>query len=128
MSKLKCFFTGMLGAVLVLLAAAVLVPVYGDFAGRAALSESLAGLATYREKIARMASRRGSIEGSGVGVLIEDLPGLSLDYARVFPDGTLVIRHAGYHQVVVWEPSIAAGQVSWKCIGGPRNNVPASCR
>ncbi len=130
MSKLKCLFTGMLGAVLVLGAAAALIPAYGDYAGRAALDETLWRLETYREKVARTASRHGSVESSGVGVLIsaDDYRSLNVDYARVFPDGTLVIRHANYHQVVVLEPSMAAGQVSWKCFGGPRDSVPPSCR
>ena len=129
-SGFRCFFVGVLGAVLVLGAAAILVPTYGDFQDRAALDETIGELDPYRDKIARNALSQGSIERSGVGIQIssEDLSRLSLDFARIFPDGTMAVRHAQYHQVVVWEPSIADGKVSWKCIGGPRQSVPPQCR
>ena len=130
MSKLRCFFAGALGAIVVLGAAAVLLPLYGDYVARASLDESLLKLRVYREEVARNASRQGSVEASGREVTIpsEEFPTLNVDYARVFPDGTIVIRHAGYHQVVVWKPSITAGRVSWKCIGGPWHDVPPRCR
>lgn len=130
MSGFRCFFVGALAAVLVLGASAILVPTYGDFQDRAALDETIGELGSYRDKIARNALSQGSIERSGVGIQIssEEFSRLAVDYARIFPDGTMTVRHAQYHQVVVWEPSIEDGKVSWKCIGGPRQSVPPRCR
>jgi hypothetical protein len=130
MRKPKCFLLGMSGAIVVLAAAAVLVPLYCDNAARVALAESLRQLAPYRDTIAENASKEGSVEGSGVEGAIpsEAFPGLNVDYARVFPDGTIVIRHAKHSQVVIWEPSMTAGQISWRCVGGPPKDVPPECR
>ena len=130
MSKLKCFLLTMLGAIVVLAAAAVLVPLFCDYIARAALSESLQQLTLYRDAIAEHVAKEGSAESSGVEISIpsEAFPSLNVDYARVFPDGTIVIRHAEHHQVVIWEPSVTAGQISWRCIGGPEKDVPAACR
>ena len=130
MSKLKCFLLGMLGAIVVLAAAAVLAPLYCDYDARAALSESLQQLAPYRDAIEENISKEDSIDVSGVVVSIpsEAFRSLNLDYARVFPDGTIVIRHAKHHQVIIWEPSMTAGQISWRCVGGPRKDVPPECR
>lgn len=111
-------------------AAAILIPTYGDFRDRAALDKSILELGPYRDKIASNALSQGSIDRSGAGIRIssEDLSRLALDYARIFPDGTMTVRHAQFHQVIVWEPSIVDGKVSWKCIGGPRRGVPPNCR
>ncbi len=51
-----------------------------------------------------------------------------VDYARVFLDGTLVIRHIKHHQMIVLEPSLSKGVVTWRCIGGPMSDIPPSCR
>jgi len=120
----------MLGAIVVLAAAAVLAPLYCDYDARAALSESLQQLAPYRDAIEENISKEDSIDVSGVVVSIpsEAFRSLNLDYARVFPDGTIVIRHAKHHQVIIWEPSMTAGQISWRCVGGPRKDVPPECR
>ena len=130
MSKLKCFLIGILGAIVVLAAAAVLAPLYCDYDARAALSDSLQQLAPYRDMIAENASKQGSPERSGVGISIpsETFPSLNVDYARVFPDGTILIRHTKHHQVIIWEPSMTAGQISWRCVGGPQKDVPPECR
>ena len=130
MSKLKCFLLGMLGAIVVLATVAVLAPLYCDYDARAALSQSLQQLAPYRDAIAEHVAKEGSAERSGVAVSIpsEAFRSLNLDYARVFPDGTIAIRHAKHHQVVIWEPSITAERISWRCVGGPRKDVPPDCR
>lgn len=75
---------------MVLAAAAVLVPLYCDYAARVALAESLRQLAPYRDAVAENVSKEGSVEGSGVDGAIpsEVFLGLKVDYARVFPDGT----------------------------------------
>ncbi|MDX1401994.1 MAG: pilin [Kiloniellales bacterium] len=130
MSKFRCLVMGASGAVLVLLAAAVLIPAYGDYLGRATLSEVLAELESYRHEIAEKATNQGTMENAGVGVAIspEDSLRLGVNYARIFSDGTIVFRHGRYEQVIVWEPTMAGGNVTWRCVGGPRKSVPPWCR
>lgn len=130
MSGFRCFLAGALGTVLVLGAAAIMIPAYGDFRHRAALDEVIAELSLLRDKIARNALSQGSIEGSGVGVQVsaEDMSRLALDYARVLPNGTMIVRHSQFYQVVVWEPTITDGKLNWTCIGAPRQGVPPRCR
>ena len=130
MNKLKCFLLGMLGAIVVLAAVAVLAPLYCDYDARAALSQSLEQLAPYRDAIAEQFSKEGSAEDSGneVSIPSEALSSLNINYARVFPDGTIAIRHAKHHQVIIMEPSMTAGQISWRCVGGPQKDVPPECR
>ena len=115
---------------MVLAAAAVLVPLYCDYAARVALAESLRQLAPYRDAVAENAPKEGSVEGSGVEGAIpsEVFLGLKVDYARVFTDGTIVIRHAKHRQVVIGEPSMTEEKISWRCIGGPPKGVAPECR
>lgn len=126
----RCFLAGTLGAVLVLAAAGVIVAAYGDYRGREAVTAAMAQLDSYRIAIAENAIKTGRLEGSGTGVVVpaEEQSRLGLDYVRIFLDGTIVMRHGKYHQVIVWEPTIENGEIGWKCVGGPRNDVPPWCR
>ena len=130
MKKHKCLLVGVMGAFVILATVAVLFPVYCDYTARAALNDSLQKLIIYRDKIAMNGAERWAREGSGAEVKIsaEAFPTLNIDYARVLPDGTIIIRHAKYHQIVVLEPSMTEGKVSWRCIGGPLRDVPTQCR
>lgn len=130
MIKLRCFFAGAMGAILVLIAAAVLIPAYGDYRGRAALTAAMSELDSYRHDISERAATLGKTEASGVGIVVSpgDMARLGFDYVRIFADGTIVARHGKYHQVVIWEPAISSGEVSWRCLAGPRKSVPGWCR
>lgn len=130
MTRLRCLFAGALGAVLVLIAAAVLIPAYGDYRGRATLTEAMSELDSYRFDISERATTLGKTEGSGTGIVVSpgDMARLGFDYVRIFSDGTIAARHGKYHQVIIWEPTISSGEVSWRCLAGPRKSVPAWCR
>lgn len=84
----------------------------------------------YRDNIARIVLEHGSVESAGINITIpeEDYKRLNVDYARIFPDGTIFIHHAEHGQVVIWEPCITTKKVSWKCKGWPKRDVFPDCR
>jgi hypothetical protein len=130
LSKINCFLIGGLGAIVVLGIASAINSMNWDSFARAALDESLWKLTPYRKDIEREIMKQGSIDATVVGTIIPSnkLPDLDLDYARVFSDGTIVIRHALYQQIVVWEPLITSGAISWECVvSGTHHGAPAAC-
>ena len=130
MSKINSFLIGGLGAIVVLGIAATINSLNWHGVDRAALDQSLRKLTAYRKDIEREIMKQGSIDPTVVGTIIPSnkLPDLDLDYARVFSDGTIVIRHALYHQIVVWEPLITSGAISWECVvSGTHHGAPAAC-
>jgi Tfp pilus assembly major pilin PilA len=122
---MRCFLIGVAGFVVTAVLAAVAIASYGDYAARASLAETMTSVVALRTQIAE-----GLVTRSGLPIKvtteIQAFP--NVDYLKVTNDGAIVFRSAKHGQVIVLEPSIAGGAVSWRCIGAPAKDVPADCR
>jgi len=120
---MRCFLIGFAGffvaGFLVLLAMAG----YADYAARASLSETMAAAAAVRTTVAEELRDNRKLKPRPAQPAIA-----GADYSRVSDDGTIVFRSARHGQIIVYEPSVQAGGVTWKCIGSPPKDVPADCR
>lgn len=125
---MKHFMLGALGALLVLVAAAVIVPLYADYLTR---SQSSAWVTRARTPtmaaIADAAKRNGTVLGSGVGIARPDLGPEPPAHVEITDDGTLVLHGGRDGQYMVWTPVLAEGEVTWRCRGGSRRDVPREC-
>lgn len=123
MTSFRCFWLGALGAFVVLLAAAILVPQYADYKDRAANTTAYDDSLALRESIAARIVELGSVENSGSNI---QAPNDGSNKA-VTRDGTIILQ-GRYGHVLVLTPSLDQGAVNWKCIGGPPKDMPRPCR
>jgi hypothetical protein len=121
----SCFLRGVLGAFIILLAAAIAVPQYGDYKERAAnaaiFDESLA----LRQSIEVRIQALGTVENSGFGIKVPDDRNYKADVTR---DGTVILQGLRYGHVLVLTPSLDQGVVSWSCMGGPPKDMHLQCK
>jgi len=119
---------GAAGALLVLVAAAIIIPLYGDYEARVRASEVLDDLRPLKARIASRAVAVGKLTGAGVG---ENTAKSGADYAaaaiEVLPDGVIIVKATKFGQVFVLLPSLSENHVSWRCIGGSDKDVPRAC-
>lgn len=121
----SCFLRGVLGAFLVLLAAAIILPQYADYRERDANAEIFDEAALIRQSIEARILELGSVENSGVG--LQASAGKSYE-AIVTREGTILLQGMRYGHVLALIPSLVEGAVSWHCIGGPPKDMPRQCR
>ena len=125
-STTRSFFAGAAGALLVLAAAAVIVPQYGDYTARSRASEALYFVRSVQDQVEAQAIAHQSVSGSGVGISSSSGPAVS--EVLVLSNGVILLRAAHFGQVFVLIPSYSEGKVAWHCIGGSSKDVPAKCR
>jgi hypothetical protein len=126
---MKSVLLGMLGALAVLVAAAVIYPQYSDYRARAQTSEWLFEVQEAQRAVAANAQRRNSLTGSGVGVHRPNFSGTAApDYFKVTDDGMIFLKGGSDGQLVVLLPSISGTHVSWACVGGSSKATPSRCR
>ena len=124
---MKCFITGMLGALLALIAAALLIPLYGDYRSRAETSIWLSFSSAIKSQIAQNAIRDKTLSNSGHGVKIP-VEFRSSPVVTVTDSGIIIMQGKKYGQVLTLVPKLADNKVTWSCIGGPAKDVPPFCR
>ena len=79
-----------------------------------------------RKKIETEILRSGDVE------MKSDLPSggrekFRIDFSRVTRDGSILAFSRSAKVVVLIEPKMHAGKVTWYCSGYPREAIPASC-
>jgi hypothetical protein len=123
MASSRCFFWGALGAFIVLLAAAILVPQYADYKDRAANTTAYDDSLALRESIGARILELGSVENSGTNIQVP----ADASYKAITRDGTIILQ-GRYGHVLVLTPSLDQGAVNWHCVGGPPKDMPLLCR
>lgn len=125
-----CFWVGALGAITVLIATAIVRPMYSDYTGRSKASEMLKLAMALKQQIEPRILQHKSIQNAGVGIA-PDLPQTatsSIAQAHILQDGTIVLQGHHFGQVLVLMPSLVNQQVVWRCLGGSAKDVPPQCR
>ena len=126
MSALRSFGVGAVGALLVLIAAALIVPLYSDYTARSRAHEALTYLKSAQDRISARAMERGTLVGSGVG--IAENSESPLRETTISTDGTIIARVAYFGQVIVLIPKYSHEKITWRCIAGSAKDVPLQCR
>ena len=124
---MKCFIKGIVGAFVLLLAAAVIIPQYSDYRSRLETSEWILNIGATKLAVAGNANRLRSLTNSGIGVKV---PGqMRSDPAiTIMANGVILIRGKKFGQLLVIIPELSDNKVSWTCVGGSAKDVPPLCR
>jgi hypothetical protein len=123
-SRFRSFAWGALGAFLVLVAAAIVVPQYSDYRSRADADNMLVIVQPLQQEVEAHAAASHSLQGSGSGVKMAP----QFFDAIVQQDGVIVLHGHSFGQVIVLMPTLSSGKVTWRCLGGSAGDVPPSCR
>jgi hypothetical protein len=116
---MRRFFQGMLGAFLVLVAAAIIVPQWQNYLADSQTGAWLnAEIVPTVQAISANVLRLKTTSGAGVGVpkpvFQYDAPTL----VKVDPNGIIFLKGGSDGQFVALIPTFSGGKVSWRCIGG----------
>jgi hypothetical protein len=80
-----------------------------------------------KEPIEANAARLGTLEGSGLGV--EFAPrGKFTNGGYVSRNGTIVVTTGDPIAILIFQPRMEKGSVTWSCSGYPSKVLPAACR
>ncbi len=133
---MKCFTLGFFGALLVALLGIFIWPQYTNYTARAQAIEWLALVRPIQAQIEANAIKQQSLNGAGGQIAAPDFhPQHKPARFEVRSSGELLIL--GNDLMLLLTPSLnsamsstpAAQQpVTWRCVGAPADNVPASCR
>ena len=124
---MRCFVLGIVGFICAGVLAAIVIPSYADLTSRASLGETMNAVGPLREKISEALSKDPkALSALSASAAKEPISGVS--YLKVVADGTIAFRSAKHGQMIVFEPTMRDGAVTWKCIGSPPKDVPPDCR
>jgi hypothetical protein len=119
---MRCFLIGFAGFFVAALVTVVAMASYADYSERASLGETMTSVAPLRNQVAESLANQPGLPIRAT----TEIP--NVDYLKVTNDGTIVFRSAKHGQMIVFEPSVKGGAVSWRCIGSPGKTIPADCR
>ena len=126
---MRCFLGGLFTFLVAALLTAIAVPSYGDFSARANLSETMLTIQPLQEQIGEIVTKQRGIANIAAALKLPADAARRTNYLKVTPDGTIIFRNARFGQVIVLEPSVNAGMVTWRCIGSrPDRDIPSLCR
>ena len=126
---MKAFLYGAAGALLVLVAAAVIVPQYADYRSRAETSAWLARLRADTLPAIEAAIRRsGRTAGAGDGIAPPDFGSDAPGRVEITTDGIVLLQGGRDGQLLVLMPQLLGDEVTWICRGGSAKAAPAECR
>ena len=133
---MKCFTLGFFGALLVALLATVIWPQYSNYTARAQAIEWLALVRPIQAQIEANALQQKSLNGVGsqIGAPAfhpERMPARFeiRDFGEIVILGNdvLLLLTPSRNSEVSLTPA-AQQPMTWRCVGAPVHNVPASCR
>jgi Tfp pilus assembly major pilin PilA len=125
---MRCFLFGLMGAVLVLLSAAIIVPQYSDYSSLAQTSAWLVDIEPLQSKIEENAARKGRIDIPNSSETLPEFQAGKPRFFKVSRNGVILMKGGKQGQFVMLTPEIVDGKVVWTCIGGPDDAVPVVCR
>jgi hypothetical protein len=104
----------------------VLIAPYSCYGGRALVGELLGAADPLKRQIAERIEESQTVKGSGAGLSMR-VAG-AMQAVVITDDGVIILAELNAQAIVVLEPRLVDGAVSWQCTGYPARNVPAQCR
>ena len=127
---MKRFWQGFGVAILLVAAGAFIIyPQYADYRSQAQTTVMLNFIRVeLQDKIDAKALQLGTLEGAGRGISMTPSTGNFLRSVHVDPNGVIIAKGGKRGQLLVLQPSLASGKVTWRCVGGADDDVPSLCR
>lgn len=127
MSYFASFFYGALGALLVLAAAAIIIPQYSDYKAAVESARWVNDVAEAQSLIEQRAIATNSLESAGVDVPLPKIVNGPVHYLEITHDGRIYIKGGAEGQLIVLIPYLEDNKVVWRCIGGSSKSVATTC-
>lgn len=105
---------------------AIVTPTYQCYTNRAKAGELILATASIRMEIEGRIDQRQSLESVGAGLHIKHEG--RIKGGLITNDGVIVIAGDDPPAVVILQPTLIEGKVTWKCSGFPQKYMPMSCR
>ena len=120
---MKAFLIGALGAIIILIAAALAILAYTDFTQRVITSEIIVSTGQQQKDIEKSILSKTPIQEQ---LLLNTTK--HIQFIKVLNNGVILVKATGKGQMVVLTPTIHENSVNWSCIGSPNIWVPLKCR
>ncbi len=120
---MPCFFKGALGTLLVLVLAAIIVPQYSDYRAAAETSEWLAAVSPMKMQIEQNALRLKTLTGAGKQIDPPRFAPHNVPQYEIRDSGEIILYGGRHGQFVMLTPSLADGKVTWRCLGGSKQDI-----
>lgn len=125
---MKCFLKGAIGALCVLVLAAVIIAQYSDYRARAETDGMLVQLGVVQRAIEADAVKRGTFAGTATQ-FVHALPVVTnVRLLEVNDTGTIVAKGGRNGQMIILSPSLIEGKIRWRCVGAPDKDMPRQCQ
>lgn len=120
---MPCFFKGALGALAVLLLAAIIVPQYSDYRSAAETSLWMAKMEPVKMMIEENAIRLKTLNGAGKHIDKAPYAPANATFFEIRDSGEILLRGGRDGQFVMLTPMLSDGTVTWRCLGGSKQAV-----
>ncbi len=121
---MKCFLKGVAGAVLLLIASAIIIPGYSDYSDRIITNEMLSSVKPLQ---AAIEIQLGNDKEINVDVTKYNLS-TSITTIRIGSDGAITVQGGKHGQVFILTPTSISEATKWHCMGGNYHAMPALCK
>ena len=122
--KLKCFFSGMVGAILVLVCVMLILPFYSDYRDRAVTSELLVSITPIKIEINDLLIKNEEIN---IDLSKYELSP-KLKTITIQKTGVITVQGGDAGQIFILTPSKKLDSIDWHCQGGNYDAMPSMCR
>lgn len=125
---MKRFLQGAGGTLLVLILAAMIIPLYADYRARAETNAWLVQVAPAQRALEQSALRQKSLVNIGLGLNRRDFLPAKATVFEIKSNGEIWIGGGRDGQLLVMIPSLVQDKVLWRCLGGPAKAMPDKCK
>lgn len=125
---MKSFISGVLGALTILIAAAIIVSQYADYRAQPETSGWFNLIKDTQDQIASRILKSGTVKDSGTNIEIPQAL-KNLEHTRITDDGIIFLKGGSSGQFITLTPSLVDDKlVVWQCIGGSNDNMLQKCK
>ncbi len=124
---MKSYLFGALGALTVLILAAIIIPQYCDYRAQSETSVWLNHIRPIQNQIENTILENKTVNDSGLEV--NALLHLNdMEYTNITRDGVIFLKGGSEGQFITLIPTIIEGDVIWECVGGSNDNMLPKCK
>lgn len=123
---LSDLFRLLLLSIVVAIPILITLPAYQCYTPRAKVAEVILAASTFRAEIDARFAQSKMLRDSGIGLVLK--PSGRVKAGFVTNDGVIIAIGEDPPAVVLFQPVVTQGQISWRCQGFPTEIMPRSCR
>ena len=121
---MKCFAKGVLGALIVLILAAIAIPQYSDYTDRAITNQVLYSVESIKSSIEKQLLINQPVKLNTNTLSLENVKSININVK-----GVITIKAGKIGQLIILTPELIDDKlVNWKCVGAPDYAMPPNCR